>query len=375
MPNGGIDNCMNCDYFGPEGATKEERLSMRKKVSQMECRIRLTVIPDPSYTYCLNFTSKERNHICSSTPEGFIWIDVSHNDLPSMPYPEGQGWGAGERCPVPDWPAYLEIRKLKREDVMHAFLLAQIDKYRFEITYGKMGAIKWSPITFEDLDQLIKDSEAQLSDAGEKFWNIIKVEPHKWQEHSWGWPGGGFWVVGVFGDNVIYYNDIEEGFNVSKFREYGTIDEYFCNQSELHEVIHALIEAEAQNELWLDKTTAQDQQRSGSSEVQANCSGCYRTFPESIIHVIPVYRGETYGYITAYLCDECWIPELEATRERIQSTESPKEIASAAEFFQSYGHFIHEFKRGDSPEVVKQALSYLINELQSGRLKLRIRKE
>ena len=32
----------------------------------------------------------------------------------------------------------------------------------------------------------------------------------------------------------IWYNDIEEGFNVSTFEEYGTIKELWCNQSELH---------------------------------------------------------------------------------------------------------------------------------------------
>ena len=52
--------------------------------------------------------------------------------------------------------------------------------------------------------------------------------------------GSGFWVVGIIGKTVIYYNDIEEGYNLSAFTNYGEIDNYYPNQMELHEMVESL---------------------------------------------------------------------------------------------------------------------------------------
>lgn len=52
--------------------------------------------------------------------------------------------------------------------------------------------------------------------------------------------GGGFWVVAILGKSVIYYNDIEEGYNLSTFIDYGKIENYNCSQMELHEMIESL---------------------------------------------------------------------------------------------------------------------------------------
>jgi hypothetical protein len=47
--------------------------------------------------------------------------------------------------------------------------------------------------------------------------------------------GGGFWVVAVYRDRVLWYNDVEEGFNVSQYQLSGVIpaSEYWCNQDPL----------------------------------------------------------------------------------------------------------------------------------------------
>ncbi|TJZ53830.1 hypothetical protein FAZ15_17385 [Sphingobacterium olei] len=73
-----------------------------------------------------------------------------------------------------------------------------------------------------------------------KFWEYIKIVPEKWKERTVDEEGGGFWVVAVLGKSVIYYNDIEEGYNLSTFTNYGKIDNYYCNQMELHEMIESL---------------------------------------------------------------------------------------------------------------------------------------
>ena len=73
-----------------------------------------------------------------------------------------------------------------------------------------------------------------------KFWDYIKIAPEKWEEKTMGKEGGGFWVVAILGKSVIYYNDIEGGYNRSTFTNYGAIDKYECGQLELHEMIESL---------------------------------------------------------------------------------------------------------------------------------------
>jgi hypothetical protein len=72
------------------------------------------------------------------------------------------------------------------------------------------------------------------------FWKLIKIIPEKWQEKQYGKEGGGFWVVAICGNRVIWYNDIEDGFNISRYHTYGEIDEYWCNQSKLDGPVSAL---------------------------------------------------------------------------------------------------------------------------------------
>lgn len=79
-----------------------------------------------------------------------------------------------------------------------------------------------------------------------RLWKLISIKPEKWQEKKYGEEGGGFWVVAIFGQRVMWYNDIEEGFNTSRYHQYGLIDEYWCDQLTLHEAIvtmmHNLVE-------------------------------------------------------------------------------------------------------------------------------------
>lgn len=82
-----------------------------------------------------------------------------------------------------------------------------------------------------------------MPDRTRRLWNAILVEPEKWQQHPYGDAGGGFWVVALMGRTVIWYNDIEEGFNRSVYSEYGVIDDYWCNQDELNVTLEYLANA------------------------------------------------------------------------------------------------------------------------------------
>src|SRR6185437_11832399 len=95
----------------------------------------------------------------------------------------------------------------------------------------------WCPIDLEALQRSIRLSEQAMDPAAIRLWRFIRIVPIKWQQHPWGDEGGGFWVVGIFGNCVLWYNDIEDGFNVSRYTHCGTISEYLCNQDELHRAI------------------------------------------------------------------------------------------------------------------------------------------
>jgi hypothetical protein len=100
----------------------------------------------------------------------------------------------------------------------------------------------WEPITIEKIYGFILDTEKELNGELSNFWELFKIYPEKWTEETYGKEGDGFWVVGLIGKNVIWYNDIEEGFNISSYKTYGTIDEYFCNQDELTWTIKRLFQ-------------------------------------------------------------------------------------------------------------------------------------
>lgn len=65
----------------------------------------------------------------------------------------------------------------------------------------------------------------------ELFWNQIKISSETWlctdviEDH--------FWVVALHQNYVIWYNDIEEGFSLSRFKTKGQILEYTASKNEL----------------------------------------------------------------------------------------------------------------------------------------------
>ena len=92
----------------------------------------------------------------------------------------------------------------------------------------------WQPISEDDLFSLTARAEAAMEPLALALWERIRVPPTKWALPPWGDMGGGFWVVAVADQECVCYNDIEDGFNVSRFETPGRIADYWCNQSELH---------------------------------------------------------------------------------------------------------------------------------------------
>jgi hypothetical protein len=102
----------------------------------------------------------------------------------------------------------------------------------------------WEPIPLAELEQMIERHLAECSEQQRSFFARVAIPPEKWRQSPYGDCGGGFWAVAVFGDRVLWYNDIEEGFNISKFKRRGEIprNEYWCNQDRLQWAIPRLME-------------------------------------------------------------------------------------------------------------------------------------
>jgi hypothetical protein len=82
---------------------------------------------------------------------------------------------------------------------------------------------------------MLSDDLSECSADQQGFFRRTSIAPAKWRLAPWGDQGGGFWAVAVYLDRVLWYNDIEDGFNVSRFESQGEIprDEYWCNQDSL----------------------------------------------------------------------------------------------------------------------------------------------
>jgi hypothetical protein len=103
--------------------------------------------------------------------------------------------------------------------------------------------VEWTPISREALLERIAQGEARMLTAELRLWKMMKIEPVKWRQDPYGTDGSGFWVVGLIGSSVIWYNDVEDGFNRSKYTEHGEIADYWCNQDELDTAVKYLMNA------------------------------------------------------------------------------------------------------------------------------------
>ena len=100
---------------------------------------------------------------------------------------------------------------------------------------------EWEPIAEEALRDRIAQGVARMAPSQLRLWEAVRIEPEKWHQHPYGDAGYGFWVVAIVGRTVIWYNDIEDGFNRSNYSEYGTIEDYWCNQDELELTVDYLL--------------------------------------------------------------------------------------------------------------------------------------
>ena len=100
----------------------------------------------------------------------------------------------------------------------------------------------WCPVPREELDTRIADELSRLDKSSCEQWERMRVEPVKWRCSPWGADGGRFWVVAEHDGLVVWFNDIEDGFNTSRIEMRGVIAEYRCDQTTLAEVLERFAE-------------------------------------------------------------------------------------------------------------------------------------
>ncbi len=101
--------------------------------------------------------------------------------------------------------------------------------------------MSWSPLEESSLWDKLNAAEGRMNPEQARFWEVVRISPQKWKQTPFGEVGGGFWVVAVLGSLVVWYNDIEEGFNYSKYISFGEIAEYWCNQDDLEHALQELL--------------------------------------------------------------------------------------------------------------------------------------
>jgi hypothetical protein len=87
--------------------------------------------------------------------------------------------------------------------------------------------------TEDKLWDRINDGWSRMSRDQRLLWEAIKIRPAEWELRG----HGPCWVVAVIGQNVLYFNHHEDGFNRSEWKTLGVLQDYQSMQWELDEAI------------------------------------------------------------------------------------------------------------------------------------------
>lgn len=100
-----------------------------------------------------------------------------------------------------------------------------------------------SGVSREELTGWITAALAAYDGEVRAAWARIRLDPERWRSSPWSDDDGGFWAVALDGDQVLWFNEIEEGFNWSPWSSRGTIGEYGCNQTTFEEILERIAQA------------------------------------------------------------------------------------------------------------------------------------
>jgi hypothetical protein len=104
--------------------------------------------------------------------------------------------------------------------------------------------MNWSPISEVELKDLILEQLTPLNKAESEFYEAIKVPFRKvFIERSGALEK--VFIVAELPDGVVFYEDVEEGFEFTVLNTLGVISDYSASQLELSHVIRQLMSKHA----------------------------------------------------------------------------------------------------------------------------------
>ncbi len=91
---------------------------------------------------------------------------------------------------------------------------------------------------------ILNDSRALMTNRQKHLWDIIRIIPQNWHAH---YPQAGglnqYWVVALFGQTTIWYDNHEGGFRRSSFEVFGQIGECMTGEQELSMAVQEILNA------------------------------------------------------------------------------------------------------------------------------------
>ena len=99
--------------------------------------------------------------------------------------------------------------------------------------------MKWQPITKQELINLIEIQKEELTKGELNFYNQIKIDILTSKVERDGEIENVF-VIAEFEDKIIFYEDVEEGFEITDKSIDGTIRYKYSNQYTLKHIINQL---------------------------------------------------------------------------------------------------------------------------------------
>ena len=103
----------------------------------------------------------------------------------------------------------------------------------------------WQSITRDELGELVAGQLSDCSENQRSFFQEHRVDFYPVPIRRLGRIENVF-VVAEFGEAVMYYEDVEEGFELATLDEHGAIPSQGCNQFDLQHVLNRLRAHEAQ---------------------------------------------------------------------------------------------------------------------------------
>ena len=118
------------------------------------------------------------------------------------------------------------------------YLDSNIEKENKEIVNNYLNEkSKFEFLSYKELIEIIEKEKLELEKKEIEEWKKVEIIPKLWKIRDKSYF---MWAVGIKEDRVIFYNEIEEGFNISIYHSKGIINDCWCNQDTIRQTLHSL---------------------------------------------------------------------------------------------------------------------------------------